>query len=169
MLSSVIRFPLLVTLLSLGFLAPALANEKATKSLRTKGTYGLAFAETLQDFNHLPYAENMVNAVILQSPRKVPLAEVHRILTPGGILQVAPGIGIGETNLKAAGFDTIKRSKDEAFNCRKPWPKNMDDWSHPRHAANGNAVSGDTAVGPPERIRLQCFPLLQQENKLAQK
>jgi hypothetical protein len=50
-------------------------TEKATKSLRTKGTYGLAFAETLQDFNHLPYAENMVNAVILQSPGKVPLAE----------------------------------------------------------------------------------------------
>ena len=128
-------------------------TEKATKSLRTKGTYGLAFAETLQDFNHLPYAENMVNAVILQSPGKVPLAEVHRILTPGGVLLVDPDIGIGETNLKAAGFDTIKRSKDESFNCRKPWPKNMDDWSHPRHAANGNAVSGDTAVGPPERVR----------------
>ena len=128
-------------------------TEKATKSLRTKGTYGLAFAETLQDFNHLPYAENMVNAVILQSPGKVPLAEVHRILTPGGVLQIAPGIGIGEAHLKAAGFDTIKRAKDESFNCRKPWPKNMDDWSHPRHAANGNAVSGDTAVGPPERVR----------------
>ena len=128
-------------------------TEKATKSLRTKGTYGLAFAETLQDFNHLPYAENMVNAVMLQSPRKVPLAEVHRILTPGGVLLIAPGIGIGETNLKAAGFDTIKRSKDGSFDCRKPWPKNMDDWSHPRHAANGNAVSGDTAVGPPERVR----------------
>jgi outer membrane protein assembly factor BamB len=128
-------------------------TEKATKSLRTKGTYGLAFAETLQDFNHLPYAENMVNAVILQSPGKVPLAEVHRILTPGGVLLVDPGIGIGEAHLKAAGFDTIKLAKNGTFDCRKPWPKNMDDWSHPRHAANGNAVSGDTAVGPPERVR----------------
>jgi outer membrane protein assembly factor BamB len=29
----------------------------------------------------------------------------------------------------------------------------MDDWSHPRHAANGNAVSGDSLAGPPDRVR----------------
>jgi len=29
----------------------------------------------------------------------------------------------------------------------------MDVWSHPRHAADGNAVSGDSLVGPPERVR----------------
>ena len=29
----------------------------------------------------------------------------------------------------------------------------MDAWSHPRHAADGNAVSLDTLVGPPERVR----------------
>ena len=29
----------------------------------------------------------------------------------------------------------------------------MDVWSHPRHAADGNAVSQDTLVGPPDRVR----------------
>ena len=35
----------------------------------------------------------------------------------------------------------------------KRWPMAMDVWSHPRHAADGNAVSSDTLVGPPERVR----------------
>ena len=37
--------------------------------------------------------------------------------------------------------------------ARKPWPKEMDEWSHPRHGADGNAVSCDTLVAPPERVR----------------
>ena len=131
----------------------AAATEKARQSLRRNGVYGLAFAETLADPHHLPYAENVVNAVMLQSLAEVPLSETHRVLTPGGALLVAPGVGLKPENLKAAGFDLVGRAQDGSFVYRKPWPKNMDDWSHPRHAANGNAVSGDTAVGPPERVR----------------
>jgi outer membrane protein assembly factor BamB len=129
------------------------ATEKARQSLRRNGVYGLAFAETLADPHHLPYAENVVNAVMLQSLGEVPLSEAHRVLTPGGTLLVAPGVELKSANLKAAGFDLVGRAQDGSFVYRKPWPKNMDDWSHPRHAANGNAVSGDTAVGPPERVR----------------
>ena len=126
---------------------------KARKSLRTKGTYGLAFAETLADPNHLPYAENVVNAVMLQISGGVPLSEVFRILTPRGFLLVSSGAKLKANKLKAAGFVSVTAQDDGSLLSRKPWPNNMDSWSHPRHAANGNAVSQDTAVGPPERVR----------------
>jgi outer membrane protein assembly factor BamB len=126
---------------------------KARKSLRTKGIYGLAFAETLTDPIHLPYTENLVNAVILQALGKVPLSEAFRTLAPRGTLVVSPGAKLKPAKLEAAGFVTIKRRGDGSLLARKPWPENMDSWSHPRHAANGNAVSLDTAVGPPERVR----------------
>jgi outer membrane protein assembly factor BamB len=133
-------------------LDPAIA-VKARKSLRAKGNYGLAFAETLTDPSHLPYAENVVNAVILREPGRTPLAEAFRILTPKGFLLVSKDANLKATNLEAAGFVAVKRQDDGSFLARKPWPENMDSWSHPRHAANGNAVSQDTAVGPPERVR----------------
>ena len=34
----------------------------------------------------------------------------------------------------------------------------MDQWSEPRHAADGNPVSRDTLVGPPRRIRWVTGP-----------
>jgi len=128
-------------------------TEKARKALRTGGVYGLAFAETLTNPAHLPYTENVVNVVRLNSLGNTPLAEVFRVLVPGGTLLALPGAGLNAAKLKASGFDSISRTKDGTFIARKPWPKNMDTWSHPRHAANGNAVSQDTAVGPPERVR----------------
>ena len=42
--------------------------------------------------------------------------------------------------------------------ARKPWPAEMDQWPEPRHAADGNAVSQDTVVGPPRRIRWVAGP-----------
>jgi outer membrane protein assembly factor BamB len=128
-------------------------TTKARKSLRANGTYGLAFAEVLKDPDHLPYAENVANAVMLQASAKAPLSEAFRILTPKGFLLVSSKAKLSEAKLKAAGFDSISQRADGSFLARKPWPKNMDSWSHPRHAANGNAVSQDTAVGPPERVR----------------
>ncbi len=40
----------------------------------------------------------------------------------------------------------------------KPWPEQMDEWTHPRHSASGNAVSRDTLVGPPRRVRWLAGP-----------
>ena len=56
--------------------------------------------------------------------------------------------------MKAAGFEaSCSREERIGLIARKPWPKNMDSWTHSRHGASGNAVSLDTAVGPPERVR----------------
>ena len=131
---------------------PATA-AKARKTLKAAGIYGLVSAEALADPSHLPYTENLVNAVLLRTSGKMPLTEVHRILAPLGTLVVSRTAGIDAAKLKAAGFKSIARNKEGNHVARKPWPKNMDTWSHARHGASGNAVSLDTLVGPPERVR----------------
>jgi hypothetical protein len=35
----------------------------------------------------------------------------------------------------------------------KPWPKEIDEWTHYLHDASGNAVANDTVVGPPRRMQ----------------
>ncbi|MCB1230278.1 MAG: PQQ-binding-like beta-propeller repeat protein [Verrucomicrobiae bacterium] len=125
---------------------------KARESLKADGVYGLASAEALANPAQLPYSENVVNAVMVQSLGKIPLPEILRVLTPRGRVVVPHGASGSAQELMTAGFDSIARQGD-AIVARKPWPENMDTWSHPRHGADGNAVSRDTAVGPPERVR----------------
>jgi hypothetical protein len=35
----------------------------------------------------------------------------------------------------------------------KPWPKEIDEWTHFLHGADNNAVAKDTVVGPPKRYQ----------------
>jgi hypothetical protein len=35
----------------------------------------------------------------------------------------------------------------------KPWPDDIDEWTHYLHGADGNAVARDRVVGPPKRLR----------------
>lgn len=124
--------------------------EKAREGVRREGRYGIASVNRLPEASRLPYAENLVNAVVIRRA-VAPLAEVLRVLTPDGVL-VAAGSAATAGALEAAGFAAVAR-QGEFLVARKPRPANIDDWSHPRHAADGNAVSRDTAVGPPRRIR----------------
>ncbi|HQW29630.1 MAG TPA: PQQ-binding-like beta-propeller repeat protein, partial [Verrucomicrobiales bacterium] len=128
------------------------AVSTAQKILQKDGVYGLAFAEVFTDPARLPYAENVVNAVMIRSTPVTPLTEIHRVLTPMGRIIVAAGM-VDAAKLEVAGFDSISKKEDGSLTARKPWPDAMDTWSHPRHGADGNAVSRDTAVGPPDRVR----------------
>ena len=126
----------------------------AQRQLRDQGYYGLAWAERRLDPRRLPYAENIVNLVyqIDDEQGAVPADELMRVLTPGGHLVIAKPNTEDRAALEASGFDGIT-DVGSALVARKPWPGEMDIWSHPRHAADGNAVSLDTLVGPPERVR----------------
>ena len=48
--------------------------------------------------------------------------------------------------------------------ARKPWPAEMDQWSHSRHGPDGNAVSSDKLVQKAERIRWLAGPLVHASN-----
>ncbi|MCH7728049.1 MAG: PQQ-binding-like beta-propeller repeat protein, partial [Planctomycetes bacterium] len=123
----------------------------AQSRLREKGRYGLTWVEEIRDSKRLPYAENMVNLVVIHKSAP-PLKEIFRVVAPGGTLAVTNLELVSESELKEVGFELISTT-DSTLIARKPWPKAMDDWSHPRHAADGNAVSSDTLVGPPQRVR----------------
>ena len=123
----------------------------AQSSIRKNGFYGLASAEQVSDFKRLPYAESLVNVLIVQSGG-VPAGEMFRVLTPNGTLIAGKNAGLREADLAAAGFQSVAKTEN-GLTARKPWPAELDGWSHPRHGSDGNAVSHDTAVGPPDRVR----------------
>ncbi len=125
--------------------------QAAQSRLREQGHYGLAWAEEYVDFNRLPYAENLVNLVVV-SDFSAPVEELLRVLTPGGTLVVNNLNLVTKSELEAGGFQIVSAT-DSTVIARKPWPEAMDIWTHPRHAADGNAVSHDTLVGPPRRVR----------------
>ena len=123
----------------------------ARTALSTNGCYGLVSVEHVAGFAQLPYTENLVNHMIVYRTG-APASEIFRVLTPGGTLVITPKGIMNQAELESAGFDSIIET-GAALTARKSWPAEMDAWSHSRHAANGNAVSHDTAVGPPDRIR----------------
>ncbi len=78
----------------------------------------------------LPYCGNSVNCVVLAGSARVTRTELMRVLAPRGALVTADG-------------------KVET----KPWPDEIDEWTHVLHDATNNAVAEDTLVGPPSRLR----------------
>ncbi len=130
--------------------------QKAQKELNRKNVYGLASADQISSLtDSLPYTENLVNLVIVRTDLSEHLAaEISRIICPGGsVLVVSSPSAAGL--LQRAGLTEPRKTKGAGnwLVAEKPWPETMDEWTHPRHSASGNAVSNDTAVGPPRRVR----------------
>jgi outer membrane protein assembly factor BamB len=131
------------------------AVERARGQLRPTGLYGLVSAERLPRSGGLPYTENLVNLLfIAEDSARVPLEEAMRILCPNGILVVGAKKATAD-ELESLGFAAVRQVGDggEWLVGRKPWPGEMDEWTHPRHSAAGNAASRDRLVAPPRRVR----------------
>jgi len=86
----------------------------------------------------LPYAENLVNLVVVEDPGQIPMSEVMRVLCPNGVACVKTG---------EAWKKTVK-----------PWPDAIDEWTHFHHDPQGTMVGNDTTVGPPRRIQWLAGP-----------
>ena len=86
----------------------------------------------------LPLVENLVNLIVADGPTNVTNAEMMRVLAPGGVAFV---------------------KKDGRWTkTLKPWPDGIDQWTHYLHGAAGNAVSGDSLVGPPRHVQWMGAP-----------
>ncbi len=138
------------------FDADAAAIEKVRAALHRENLYGVASVEPLDDASRLPYTEHLVNLVVVDEAL-VPLAEILRVLAPGGSILIRNPGDLTPPDLDTAGFHQAKAVASSAgaewLLALKPWPENMGRWTHSRHDADGNAVSPDTAVGEPKRIR----------------
>ena len=117
-----------------GLDADAANVAKAREHVRKAGLAGSVWIDPLRG-PRLPYAENMVNLLVAEDPGDVPMAEVMRVLVPLG----------------AAYVDGKK--------VVKPWPEDIDEWTHWLHGADGNAVADDRRAGPPRRFKWIARPL----------
>ncbi len=141
---------------------PAAVSE-ARDAIHGQGLYGLVSVEQCASTNRLPYTENLVNLAVQPGslPDAAMISELARVLCPGGVL-----LWHGKIDTAAvaqAGLDLLPNFRDWSA-ARKPWPAAMDGWTHPRHAADGNAVSQDTLVGPPRRVRWVAGPSVEISN-----
>jgi len=129
--------------------------------LAEANAYGPVSADVLPADGGLPLTENLVNLMVLAPSGGEPpaAAELFRVLRPRGAVVAAAG-RTSQADLTAAGFEDAGSlpGTDGWLAARKPWPAEMDSWPEPRHAADGNAVSQDTLVGPPRRVRWVTGP-----------
>ncbi|MDP6543464.1 MAG: PQQ-binding-like beta-propeller repeat protein [Phycisphaerae bacterium] len=82
----------------------------------------------------LPYVDNLVNLLIDSSGGKVAKAEIMRVLVPGG-----------------AAFIGDKK-------VVKPWPEDIDQWTHFLHGPDNNAVAKDSKAGMPRSMQWVTEP-----------
>ena len=93
---------------------------------------------------NLPYADNMVNLIVIgDSGHGIRDEELMRVLAPGGVLlRISP--------------DTRHPTPDTRI--RKPWPDDIDEWTHFLHGPDNNAVAEDTRVAPPHHMQWVADP-----------
>ncbi len=117
---------------------PALAAE-AMQRLEERGLAG-PVTVIAWDGRELPYADNLVNLLVVEPGARVDADEVMRVLRPEGVALVGAG-----------------RRRERRV---KPWPDDIDEWTHYLHGPDNNAVAEDTRVGPPRRMQWVSGPRL---------
>jgi len=147
---------------------------KMRQVIRSRGMYGTVSAGTL-DSGRLPYTENLINLVVVDSYpalRKNGLAaeEVMRVLAPLGCAYLGTSSTGAESRaraeelagrLRSAGFEEVSvvESGGTWVRARKPWPAEIDEWTHFLHGPDGNPVARDRVVGPPKRYQWISGPM----------
>jgi outer membrane protein assembly factor BamB len=104
------------------------AVAAARTHLQSRGLGGTVTAEVF-DGRRLPYVDGLVNLVVADDLGRVPTDEVMRVLRPGGVAVVG-------------GRKTAK-----------PWPDEIDEWTHYLYDPQGTAVSNDRVAGHPRGLR----------------
>lgn len=101
---------------------------RARKTLSSKGLYGNV---TVREFDgrNLPYIDNLVNLIVVSGKCDVSADEIVRVLAPRGVAYV------------------------NGKSIEKPWPADLDEWTHFHHDPEGTMVGKDKVVGPPRRIQ----------------
>ena len=102
--------------------------EKTRQHIKSLGIYGEVTAETF-DGKHLPYADNLINLLIVEDLMNLTTDEIMRVLTPRGVVFFRKD-GVWQKQMKA-------------------WPDDIDEWTHFLHGPDNNAVAEDTRIKPP--------------------
>ena len=139
------------------FVVQGLSSDGATVAaareyVKSAGACGRV---SIVDFatNHLPYVDELVNVLVVSSADGLSADEVERVLVPGGVALLPEGQDV-------AGLKTAPTKELEGWSIfKKPWPKDIDDWTHYLYNAQGSGVSADRRVGNPKGMRWTGGPL----------
>ncbi|MFQ6034527.1 MAG: PQQ-binding-like beta-propeller repeat protein, partial [Sedimentisphaerales bacterium] len=138
--------------------------KKARQYIQSLQLYGNVSVDQLRG-NKLPYIDNLVNLVVSENLGRVSMEEVMRVLCPNGVAYIKNGEGPqrqGSPTAKNGGWEPqniAAGNPDTWTKTVKPWPDNIDQWTHYLHDATNNAVANDTVVGPPRHMQWLAEPL----------
>ena len=110
---------------------------KTRTNMREMGIYGPVSVSLLEG-EVLPYVDNSVNLIVADRPAGVSQPEMMRVLRPLGVAYV--------------------RQSGTWVTVVKPWPDEIDEWTHYLHDASNNAVAHDTAIGPLRHLQWDGAP-----------
>jgi len=115
--------------------------QKTREYISSRGLYGEVTAREF-DGKNLPLIDNLVNLLVVSDRDQVSSDEIMRVLAPNGV-------ALTKEPLTAESSDALDGWKKTA----KPWPKDIDEWTHYHHDPQGTMVGKDKVVGPPRRIQ----------------
>lgn len=146
-------------------------RERARKGLWRSRRYGQMTANQW-DGENLPYAENLLNLIVIDNwahldSLGLTVEEVGRVLAPLGTAIIGDSPSGGTLWLDNVKADAVSMGLEveEVFTqdgtwirLTKPWPEEIDEWTHYLHDCDGNPVADDVRVGPPERYQWEAGP-----------
>ena len=107
------------------------------KGISAAGLYGPVSVRVLSG-DRLPYVNDLVNMVVADDMLGLTEEEVLRVVCPLGRVRI--------------------RSDETWKTITKPWPDDIDEWTHFLHNPTGNAVVTDERIGTPRRIQWFGLP-----------
>jgi outer membrane protein assembly factor BamB len=117
--------------------------SKARKLISAKRLYGKISVRQWTP-GPLPYADGLVNMVLVDCDFPGSAGEIVRVLAPGGVAMFAP---------------SVSKMPGGGVKFTKPWPAEIDEWSHYLHGPDNNAVARDTKVKPPNSMQWKSAPM----------
>ena len=139
--------------------------EQARQAIQDRGLYGRVSAEQ-SDLKRLPYVDNLINVLVVSPTvgNQLPLKELKRVLAPLGVAYLGRQSKELGSSLESAGLRSLG-AVDGWTKVVKPWPAEIDEWTHHLHGPNGNAVAKDVRVGPPEHYQWLADPVWVQSHE----
>ena len=111
--------------------------RQAREHVKETGLYGPVTVRQLSG-SELPYVDRLVNLLVSEDPGPVPMKEIMRVLSPGGVACVKSG----------GNWKKVVKQRS----------RKMDDWPYFLHAPDNNAVSQDELVEPPRSLQWVSGP-----------
>ena len=128
--------------------------EAARRHFASLGLCGPVNADTF-DGRHLPYADNLINLLVVTDRFDVPMDEMLRTLAPEGVALLAPDAA---TAARDRSITSIAIDGRPWAKIIKPRPAEIDQWTHYLHGPDNNAVAQDSVVGPPRHMQWLAGP-----------